>query len=186
VSFNDTNSRLPGTLGSCCTLGAFQSVLGVTVLGCKMSSQKKRSGIFPPEFCGSRKRVRMVQRGRITIRGSSRPSFFKKIILFFHPIGVVLFPSSHCNYNNLVINDQSKQWILRNFYTHVLHNIQTKTCVLIVLSILMGCQCNQRWYLISVLCSWHTTKSHICPNHHIFMKWLILGRMATKKYKYIQ
>jgi hypothetical protein len=58
--------------------------------------------------------------------------------------------------------------------------VQAKKCVLIVLPILKGCQCNRRWYLISVLCSWHKTKSHICPNCHIFMRWLILGRTATK------
>jgi hypothetical protein len=51
--------------------------------------------------------------------------------------------------------------------------------------VLMGCQYYRRWYLISVLCSWHKTKSHICPNRHIFMKWLILGRIVTKKVSFL-
>jgi hypothetical protein len=42
---------------------------------------------------------------------------------------------------------------------------------------------NYKVYLngVPVLCSWHKTKSHVCPNRHLFIKWLILGRMATKK-----
>jgi hypothetical protein len=42
---------------------------------------------------------------------------------------------------------------------------------------------NYKVYLngVPVLCSWHKTKSHVCPNRHLLIKWLILGRMATKK-----
>jgi hypothetical protein len=44
---------------------------------------------------------------------------------------------------------------------------------LFCLHISMGCQCNQRWYFISVLSSWHKTKSHICP--HLFYETVDLG-----------
>jgi hypothetical protein len=31
-------------------------------------------------------------------------------------------------------------------------------------------ECNRHWQLISVLCSWHKTKSHICPSRQYFIK----------------
>jgi hypothetical protein len=60
---------------------------------------------------------------------------------------------------------------------------QTKIYILIVLSILMGCHCNQCWYLISELCSWHKTNAtSVQITNNSFMEWLILERSETKKY----
>jgi hypothetical protein len=78
----------------------------------------------------------------------------------------------------LVINDHEKQWILVSTYTYVIskqRNAFSLFCLGKTGASATGTD------ISSVQCSWHKTKSHICPNRHLFMKWLILGRMATRK-----
>jgi hypothetical protein len=36
-------------------------------------------------------------------------------------------------------------------------------------------------YVISVLCSWHKTKSHICPNCHLYYGMVDLGKVGDIK-----
>jgi hypothetical protein len=58
-------------------------------------------------------------------------------------------------------------------------NIQTKKCVLIVLSILMRCRCNRHRYLISVPWSWHK-KPHLSESPSLY-KMVDLGKDGDKK-----